>query len=182
MTKINQFEIPLKCYENCKRLIVPFKDAHERLWGSNYGWIAILNYYIWNIQGFSGQSDVFEIANKVGMRFGYLIHTSPKQSVTIDDAEAILNDGYELEAGTFIAWASRFNRIFRKDRTDKDLPHELWPFYYLEVPNGVHNITRPAYRMHPGRTSFVIAGVDPAGGYDNSEVQWSLLLNRPEDI
>ena len=178
-TEPNQFMTPLLCYENCKRVILPWKEALTKLWSSNYGWIAQSNYYMWNIQGYCGQNNVFEVANKVGMRFGFLMHTSEKQPVTIDDAETILNGGRELEVGTFISWASKFNRMFREEWTANELPRELWPFYYLEVPNGIYYISRPAYRMHPARTSFVIVGVDPAGKYNDSQVQWSLLLNKP---
>ena len=178
---VNQADIPLESYENCKRRIYPQKEAHMKLWQCNFVWIAILNYYRWNIEGYEGHSDVFEKAQKVGMKFGFFVHTSEKQPVTIDDAELHLNDGCELEKCTFISWPSKFNRIFKDARGQFKLPSEYWPFYYMEIPNGM-GISRPAYKMHTGRTSFVIANVDPDSPYDNTQVQWSLLLERPKEM
>lgn len=180
--QINQLEIPFECYENCKRRILLQKEAHIKLWKCHYGWVAILNYYRWSIQGYTGQCDVFEKAQKVGMRFGYLLHTSQKQPVTIDDTEKLLNDGYEPEKGTFISWASKFNKIFKDADGQEKLPSELWPFYYLEVPSGMGNITRPAYKMCPDRTSLVIVRVDPKSPYNDTQAQWSLLLEQPKGI
>jgi len=178
---INQLEIPFKCFENCKYHIFPQKEARKRVWQCNYGWIGELDYYQWSVQGYWGNSGVFKKAKKIGMDFGFLLHTSSKQPVTIDDAERILSKNSELEKGTFISWASRFNRIFKDDKGQEILPSELWPFYYLEVPDGM-GVSRPAYKMHPDRTSFVIVGVDPDSPYDPGQVDWSLLLEKPKKV
>jgi hypothetical protein len=178
---LNKQDIPLECYENCRRRIYPLKEAHVKFWQSNYAWLAIRDYYRWSIEEYTGHNDVFRRARKAGMKFGFYVHTSEQQPVTIDDAELHLNEGYELEQCTFVAWASRFNRIFKHPSGQPILPKKLWPFYYMEVPNGM-GISRPAYKMHPHRTSFVIVQVDPDSPHKNIQVNWSLFLEEPQDV
>lgn len=185
-TQNEYLNVPLACYENCHRCSNPFKDAHKKLWSSNYGWAVMEDFYRWDFEGYTGQSDVFGKVKKVGTKLGVLIHT--RSIVTIDDAEHLLNDDDEIEHGTFLAWASRFNNIFREayagDKLSKEMKRKLldaiYPFYYLEVPNGIRCITRAAYKMRPDRTSFVITGVEPGSGYEDSQVPWHLLLEKPE--
>ena len=61
----------------------------------------------------------------------------------------------------------------------EDLPTVLRPFHYLEVPNGIGYITRPAYKMHPERTWFVIVGVDSTSQYSNADVDWTIFQTPP---
>jgi hypothetical protein len=177
--KITQLEIPLDCYKNGKADIFPTNEAYKRFRDSNYGWLCPSDWYSFSIEGYSGQNYIYKIIGKKAMRFGFLVHAR-EGPLTIDDAESLLNDGYELEVNTFISWASKFNRIFRKPYVSKELPMELRPFYYLEVPNGIGNITRPAYKMHPERTSFVIVGVDPTSQYSNTDVDWTIFQAPPD--
>ena len=179
-TKLNQSEILLECYKNGKEDIFPAIEAHKRFWSYNYGWLCPLDLYRFSIEGYSGQNQIYKIVGKKALRFSFLIHTR-EGPLIIDDAEKPLNNGEELEINTFISWASKFNRIFRKPYIAKVLPTELRPFHYLEVPNGVGFITRPAYKMHPGRTSFIIVGVDPTSKYSNTDVDWTIFQTPPDD-
>ncbi|HDY68191.1 MAG TPA: hypothetical protein ENH85_10400 [Candidatus Scalindua sp.] len=175
----NQSEIPLKCYENGKHSIFSINEAYKKFWQCNYGWICLLDWYRFYIEGYSGQNNVYKIVGKKAMKFGFLGHTR-KEPLTIDDAEVLLNDGYELEVNTFVSWSCKFNKLFKEPYATKELPKLLRPFYYLEVPNGIGDITRPAYKMHPERTSFVIIGVDPASPYSNADIDWTIFQTPPD--
>ena len=177
-TKIKQPEIPLECYKNGKGDVFPVNEAYKRFWDSNYGWLCPSDLYRFSIEGYSGQNYIYKIVGKKALRFSFLIHTR-EGPLIIDDTEKPLNNGNELEINTFISWASKFNRIFREPYMPEDLPTELRPFYYLEVPNGIGFITRPAYKLHPDRTSFVIVGVDTASQYSNTDVDWTIFQTPP---
>lgn len=168
---------PLKCFENCKPAVYTFSEAYKKLWTSNYGWVIPKNWYRWSIGNYTGENRVYKKAQKPGIKLGYLTHI--KGLVTIDDAEEKLNGGDELEHDTFVTWACRFNSIFR-DIHGKKFPPEFYPFQYIEVPSGIY-ATRAAYEMYPDRTSFLIIGVDPDSTYDDNQVPWHLLLERPEN-
>ncbi len=174
-TAINQFDLPLECYDNGNLDILPFGKADEKLAESNYGFIAPLDTYIWNINDIRGQNNIFQIAGDNGLMLGLHTHTNCHQPFTIDDAERLINHGKEIEHGTFISWASRFNCIFRKPLIGQALPSNLWPFYYKKVANGT---LRAAYQMHSNRKSFVVLGIDQNYPDKAVHVQWPLLLSK----
>ena len=177
--KLTQPEIPLECYKNGKYGIFATIEACKQFWACNYGWLCPSDLYRFSIEGYSGQNYVYKIIGKKAMRFGFLVHTQ-ESPLTVDEAEKLFKKDKELEVNTFISWASKFNRIFREPYMPEDLPTELRPFYYLEVPNGMGHITRPAYKMHPGRTSFVIVGVDTTSQYSNTDVDWTIFQTPPK--
>jgi hypothetical protein len=176
--RTNQLRIPLECYKNGELTITTSEKAAEEVSRANYSLIAPLDKYVWNIDGFAGQNNIYPIAGEKPSMLGLLIHTNHGQPFTVDEAEALINNKKELDHWTFVAWACRFNRIFRKPYVRNELPKELWPFRYLKVATNSGNIMRPAYQMHPSRTYFVVLGVDHDSVDEDIIVQWPLLLKR----
>ena len=107
---------PLECYVNGVFEILTFDEAKQKIKQSNYVWIARLDRYIWDIDGFHGHNHLFKTAGNAAMKFSLCVHTSLGLPYTIDDAEIQLYGRRELSQDTFVGLAARFNRIFKKDR------------------------------------------------------------------
>lgn len=156
-----QLELPLECYANSELTIRPMGEAIDALGSANHGIVAPLDECTWNVHGYRGCNSIFPIAGEKPTALGLYLHIYHRQPFTIDDAETLINQGTELGHGLFIAWAARFNKVYRDPPSGKPLPKELWPFLYVKVPfNGNAHLMRPAYRIRKGRTSFVVMGVD----------------------
>jgi len=171
-----QLRLPLESYDTGELIILPMRDAVDRLSKANYGFLAPANKITWRVGGREGWNDVYEVAGTKPTSLGlhtYMFHGQP---FTIDDAEVLINGRKEFSHGLFTAWAARFNLAFRRDHHGQPLPRELWPFRYVKTfANRSQSVMRPAYQMWDHRSSFVIAGVD-RDNVDASVIpNWSLL-------
>lgn len=134
-------KIPLECYKNGKRVILPFATAHAKLWAANYGWIVPLDFYRWQIDDFIGESEIFRQIKGRAMQFGYLVHIQ-ENPVTLDQMEKYFNNGETLGKDIFVAWAARFNRIIRRSPHFRKGYQKYYPFYYIEFSQwslGIHS-------------------------------------------
>ena len=169
----NEIEYPkadVDCSRNGEPTIIPFREAHESLWQSNYGWVIPQDWYRWAIGGHSAEQYPYTKVKRAALRLGFFVHTR-NGPMTIDDLEHLDKNGRELTIDAFTARACRFNRLF------SDLPVDLRPFHYLEVLNDM-GIPRPAYRMYKDRTWTVILG--PGPGIPSDSIDWSILQTKPK--
>lgn len=156
-----QRELPLECYRNGELVVCTMTKAIDKLCIANHGIVAPLNECTWDVDGYRGSNNVFCVAGEKPTALGLYVHIYHGQPFTIDQAEQLINGKKELGQGLFVAWAARFNRVFRSHHTGASLPKELWPFVYVKVPfNGNGTLMRPAYQMRNGHTSFVVMGID----------------------
>lgn len=169
-TVIEEIKVNLECRKNGERIVHPFYEAYRQFWDCNYSWLVPSDWYRWQVDGHSGATYVYPVVKRAAMRLGFLVHTR-KEPLTIDELEAIDKAKRELTVDAFVARAYRFNLLFG------DLPKELRPFQYLDVLNKM-GIARPAYRMNPQRTCFVVLGGAP--GNSRTDIDWSLFCQPPD--
>jgi len=169
-----QLKIPLECYVSGKLEILSMKETIDELLRANHGIVAPLNACKWDINGQRGYNkDIFNVAGEKPITLGLFIYIFHGQPFSIDEAESIINGKKELDQGNFIAWAARFNKIFRKGHFGQSLSKRNWPFYYLKIVNG--SCLRPAYQMRDDFSSFVIMGIDKNIVEPTIIPDWSLL-------
>ncbi|MBE0536753.1 MAG: hypothetical protein IH624_13885 [Phycisphaerae bacterium] len=167
---------PLECYHNGQLVICTFDEARERIRQATHWQVVPADMYGWDVEDFKGWSDVLKIAGKKGFRLSFYTHTTDG-AYTIDEAERDLNGGKELLPNLFHVYAARFNRIFKNPVDGQALrDRRLWPFYYLDVPDGSGLRTRPSYRLNPRWDVFVVACIDPNAKYAGRPLPWSQLI------
>ena len=157
----DHLKIPLECYNNGELILPSMGEAIDMLFKAHHGIIVPLNLYAWNVNGFQGYNDDwFDVSGEKPIQLGIFTHVYHGQPITIDIAEAMINCCKELTQELFIAWAAKFNYVFRKEVTGEPLAKKDWPLRFTKVQADDCSVMRPAYQMRKDRTSFVIMGID----------------------
>jgi hypothetical protein len=157
----DQLKLPVECCKTGDFDLLPMGQAIDGLCQANFGIFAPSNRITWNVNGYRGWNNVYDIAGEHPMQFGLHVYERHGQPLTIDQAEALINGKKELSQNLFTAWASRFNAGFQKGCKGDPLPKPFWPFRHTKVlAHGSSSLMRPAYQMREDCTSFVVMGAD----------------------
>lgn len=190
----NNQQLPLlKCFVNGKCQTLSIEQAHQQLWQVNYGWVVPLNWFHWNIEGYQNGEFLLQRITPQPAWFALNIFLC-QCPFTIDMAERIINDinrekcelngrewkYKELDENVFVAWMSRFNKLFQHRNKGKDLPCYLWPFQFEPVFTRQNRVLRrPAYKKIFGRSYMVLMGVHPDFEDTSVLVEWNRFLEPP---
>ncbi|MBN2560192.1 MAG: hypothetical protein JXQ75_04615 [Phycisphaerae bacterium] len=162
--------IPLECHLDGEFEVLTFAAAHELVWKSDFAWVIRAGWYRLGWSGFEATGDTRRKAELAGEQFGFALLTQTPLTIT-DFAKRGPITADDVEA--FQGRAARFNRLVPKQLRKRAPLFEWCPVIDR------WGRPEPAYRIVPGRTTLVVAGVDPDAGIDDGRVPWRRLQNPP---
>jgi len=152
-----------------------FREAQERFWGSNIGYLVRVGYYRYQI---GGHEDAFTFSQRgiktAEAEFAFELHRRRCAALTLEDMFSENEEGERYKQNTLNARASRFFRNAFSLIPEKERPYEV-----MQVPCSGHR-TGAGYLLRAGITWCMI--VDQVWtGKIRPLFDWSLFLDPPDD-
>ena len=162
--------IPLTCFHNGRKKILPVEEAHNLLWIVTLGWVMLSDFFRTGGGKQAKRGFLAKIVQGSAIKFAFNILTHGSLALAREDSCFADEHGDPPDRDLFAVWAYRFGKLFKKG---------LRPYEHVAFtdPNG-HR--RFGYRMKPGETWLVIVEVDPDSGFGNEDVDWTLFETPPD--
>lgn len=162
-------DIPLLCYPNGRRKILPLEEAYKLFWKVTFAWLLPLDWFTSGSGKFATDGYAGRIAQQPPMKFAFKMLTRGALALAINDSALLDEHGDSPSPNLFYAWAARFGKLFKGPK----------PYEYIKVSDQ-YGRRQPAYRMKPGEAWLIVIGVDPENReYTDLDVDWELFQVPP---
>ena len=158
-------KIPLLCFLDGRRKVLPFEEAYKLFWRVTFSWLLPLDWFRSGFRKSATDGYAGKIAQQPPMRFAFKMLTRGALALAINDSALLDEHGDSPSHGLLYAWAARFGKLFKGPK----------PYEYMKVSDQ-YGRRQPAYRMKPGETWLIVIGVDPENHEcTDLDVDWELF-------
>ena len=156
--------IPIRCYHNGKRAILPLEEAVKQFWASRFGWVLKLDYFRSGFGEDAKNGSVAKVVHSSGVKFAMALLNRGSLSVGLDDSCVLDEHEDPPSRNQFTVWAYRFGLLFAGDK----------PYECIKIPDE-YGICQTAYRMKPSETWLVVMGVASEDDFSDVDVPWEVF-------
>jgi len=166
-----QKNIPLKCWYNGRRAILPLEKAYRLFFSVSFAWILFLDLYRTDGRGRRPKGGALVKDAPGAAKFTLKLLTRGRLALSVSDSCLMDEHGDSPSRGLLTAWAHRFGGLF-----DGPKPFEQ-RYVYDE-----HGNRQLAYLMKPDERWLIIVDVDSDSGFTREDVDWQIFETGPQDV
>ena len=161
--------IPIMCFRNGRRTILPFEEVYHLFWTVILGWVLLSDFFRTGSIKHANQGRFSQTVQGDALKFVFNILTRGSLALARED-QCFLDEHDEPPGrGIFAVWAHRFGKLFNGYK-----PYERVFF----TDRDGHR--QPGYRMKQGETWLVVVEVDPDSGFKNEDLDWTIFETPPK--
>ncbi len=161
--------IPIICFHNGRRKILPLEEAYHLFWTAILGWVLLSDFFRAGFGKRAKKGRLSPIIQGDALKFVFNILTHGTLALNREDICLLDEHGEPPGPGLFAVWAYRFGKLFKGPR----------PYEHVFFTDR-HGHRQKGYRMKSGETWLVVVEVDPKSGFKNEDVDWTVFETPPE--
>ncbi len=163
--------IPIVCFDNGRRTILPFEEVYRLFWLVTLGWVLLSDFVRTGFGKQARQGSISKVVYGSAIRFVFNLLTHGRLVLAREDICLLDEHDDPPSPQLFPVWAYRFGKLFNGSR-----PCEHVSF---TDPRGHRHC---GYRMKPGQTWLVVVEVDPDSRFGNEDVDWTIFETPPDRL